>query len=126
MKKAKYNNNEAPTTETEVRNIKFTPEIKIKIIQINPITNVWPKSGWITKSDETNNVSNREKENFKTKFENFLKVMIKLKTIIKNGLTNSMGCNLGKKNKSNHLFEPLTSTPIIGTRNNINKDKQKT
>ena len=38
--------------------------------------------------------------------------------IIKNGFSISIGWNLGKKNRSNHLFDPLTSTPIIGTRNN--------
>ena len=38
--------------------------------------------------------------------------------IIKNGFNISIGWNLGKKNKSIHLFDPLTSAPIIGTRNN--------
>ena len=38
---------------------------------------------------------------------------------------NSTGCILGKKNKSNHLFDPLTSIPTIGTKNNIIKDKKK-
>ena len=28
-----------------------------------------------------------------------------------------MGWNLGKKNKSIHLLEPLTSTPMNGTKN---------
>ena len=37
-------------------------------------------------------------------------------TIIKNGLSISIGWNLGKNNISNHLLEPLTSTPIIGTK----------
>ena len=36
--------------------------------------------------------------------------------IIKNGFSISIGWNLGKKNKSIHLFDPLTSTPIIGTK----------
>ena len=34
---------------------------------------------------------------------------------IKNGLSNSIGCIL-KKYKSSHLFAPLTSTPITGTK----------
>ena len=37
-----------------------------------------------------------------------------------------MGWNLGKKNKSNHLFDPLTSIPIKGTNNklkNVTKNK---
>ena len=46
--------------------------------------------------------------------------------IIKNGFNISIGWNLGKKNKSIHLFDPLTSTPIIGTRNNeVNEIKKK-
>ena len=46
--------------------------------------------------------------------------------IIKNGFSISMGWNLGKKNRSIHLFDPLTSDPIIGTRNNeINVTKKR-
>ena len=37
--------------------------------------------------------------------------------IIKKGFNSSIGWNLGKKNKSIHLFDPFTSTPIIGTNN---------
>ena len=37
-----------------------------------------------------------------------------------NGLTNSIGWNLGKKNNSIHRFDPLTSSPKIGT----NKSKK--
>ena len=36
--------------------------------------------------------------------------------IIKKGLTSSMGWNLGNKYKSIHLLDPLTSTPIKGTK----------
>ena len=36
--------------------------------------------------------------------------------IINRGLTNSIGWNLGKKNKSIHLFDPLISIPIKGTK----------
>ena len=43
------------------------------------------------------------------------------KNIIKNGFKNSTGWNLGIIGKSNHLFEPLTSTPNIGT---SNKDRK--
>jgi len=46
--------------------------------------------------------------------------------IIKNGFSISIGWNLGKKNRSIHLFDPLTSDPIIGTRNNeINVTKKR-
>ena len=46
--------------------------------------------------------------------------------IIKNGFSISIGWNLGKKIKSIHLFDPLTSIPIIGTRNNeVNEIKKR-
>ena len=47
------------------------------------------------------------------------------KVIIKKGFKTSIGWNLGKKNKSIHLFEPFTSIPIIGTKNKENKDIKK-
>ena len=37
--------------------------------------------------------------------------------IIINGLTSSMGWNLGKKRKLSHLFDPFISIPKKGTRN---------
>ena len=40
---------------------------------------------------------------------------IELIKIIKKGLTNSIGWNLGNTYKSIHLFDPLTSIPINGT-----------
>ena len=42
-------------------------------------------------------------------------------TIIK-GFKSSIGWNLGKKKRSSHLFDPLTSTPTIGT--NVREMKQ--
>ena len=36
--------------------------------------------------------------------------------IIINGFKTSIGWNLGKNKKSIHLFEPLTSIPIKGTK----------
>ena len=47
--------------------------------------------------------------------------MVARKIIVK-GFTSSTGWNLGKKNKSIHRFDPLTSTPIIGTKNKKNKE----
>ena len=41
---------------------------------------------------------------------------------IKKGLTISTGWNLGKKNRSIHRLDPLTSTPIKGTKNNKKSD----
>ena len=51
------------------------------------------------------------------KIFNLISHRIVAKIIIKNGLRTSMGWNLGKKNKSIHLLEPLTSTPMNGTKN---------
>ena len=44
---------------------------------------------------------------------------------IKNGLTNSIGWNLGNKYKSIHLLDPLTSTPTKGTNINRTNDAPK-
>ena len=46
--------------------------------------------------------------------------------MIKNGLTNSIGWNLGKKYKSIHRLALLTSTPIMGTNNKKNKENKNT
>ena len=48
-------------------------------------------------------------------------------SIIKKGLTISIGWNLGRKGKSIHLLDPLTSTPIKGTKikNIIDKKNRK-
>ena len=43
------------------------------------------------------------------------------------GFNISIGWNLGKKNKSNHLLDPLTSIPMKGTKiKHIRKIKKKT
>ena len=47
----------------------------------------------------------------------FSLLKIRLIKIIKNGLTNSIGWNLGNKYKSIQRWALLTSTPTIGTRN---------
>ena len=44
---------------------------------------------------------------------------------MQNGLINSTGWNLGRNGKSNHLFEPLTSSPTKGTRKSKKNDKIK-
>ena len=65
------------------------------------------------------------RKNFRVNCFILSKVIIVLKTIIKKGLTNSTGWNLGKKKISSHLFEPLTSVPNIGTKDNNIKDIKK-
>ena len=47
--------------------------------------------------------------------------IVATKIIIK-GLTSSIGWNLGRKKRSNHLLEPLTSEPNNGTKNKNNKE----
>ena len=47
------------------------------------------------------------------------------KKTIKKGFRTSIGWNLGKKNRSIHLLEPLTSTPKIGTNTNEIKETKK-
>ena len=55
----------------------------------------------------------------------FWLLKIKLIKIIRNGLTISIGWNLGKKYKSNHRWAVFTSIPIIGTKNReINENKK--
>ena len=54
--------------------------------------------------------------------EDFWLLKIRLIKIIKNGLTNSIGWNLGRKYKSIHLWALFTSTPIIGTKNKVVKE----
>ena len=54
----------------------------------------------------------------------FWMVNIKDKITIKNGLIISTGWNLGKKNKSNHLFDPFTSIPKNGTNNKLRNEIQ--
>ena len=55
----------------------------------------------------------------------FSLLKIKLIEIIKNGLTNSIGWNLGKNCKSIHRLALFTSTPIIGTKNKAIREKIK-
>ncbi len=111
----------APKIVIDDSKIKLIPDTKINISQLKAINNVWPKSGCIINKKEINNVNNNEKINLVVKFDKLLLEIIKANIIIKKGFTNSIGCILGRNNKSIHLFEPLTSTPIIGTK--INKIK---
>ncbi len=46
------------------------------------------------------------------------------KNTIKNGLIISIGWNLGKKPKSNHLLDPFTSIPMNGTKTKVSNEIQ--
>ena len=90
------------------------PDVKIKTDQEKITNNVWPISGCtISRSDIIEIVAVVNK---------YLIIMLVLsvqrilaKKTIRKGFTTSIGWNLGKKNRSIHLFDPLTSTPMIGT-----------
>ncbi len=101
------------------------PEIKIKTNQLKPIKRVWPISGWSIKRHDINIVNKKDKKYLKLKLVYFWEQIIILIITIKKGFTNSIGCILGNTSKSIHLFEPLISTPIMGTSNNKTNDKQK-
>ena len=79
---------------------------------------VWPTSGWFNKI-----ILGIIKHKKLNKYELFVGIKFSLDKIwaiitIKKGFKNSIGWNL-KKIKSNHLFEPFTSTPKNKTRNNV-------
>ena len=74
-------------------------------------------SGWINNKPEINSVVKKENIYFKLILIRFSVLNIVAKKIIKKGFNNSIGWNLGKINRSIHLFDPFTSTPIKGTKN---------
>ena len=104
----------------------FIPEVKINTAQENITSKVWPISGWIIKNKEIIETIKIDIKYLKYRLEILLLQRMVANIIIKNGFSISIGWNLGKKNKSIHLFDPLTSAPIIGTKNNeINETKKR-
>ena len=104
----------------------FIPEVKINTAQENITSKVWPISGWIIKNKEIIETIKIDIKYLKYRLEILLLQRMVANIIIKNGFSISIGWNLGKKNRSIHLFDPLTSAPIIGTRNNeINETKKR-
>ena len=102
----------------------LTPEINTVNIQL-PVNKIdWPKSGWSTNKIITELKSKKLKKYFIWELSNFFKVNIFTVINIKNGFSNSIGCNL-KKYRFSHRLAPFTSTPIIGTRIRSKKDKIK-
>ena len=92
------------------------PEVKIKTAQEKTTNNVWPMSGWVIRSKEITDIKIVDIKYLNKIFDLLLHKIV-AKIIIKNGFKTSIGWNLGKKNRSIHLFEPLTSIPMNGTRN---------
>ena len=90
--------------------------MKIRVAQQNTTNKVWPISGWAIKSKEMIDIKKIDIK-YLNKIFDLISHRIVAKIIIKNGFRTSMGWNLGKKNKSIHLLEPLTSTPMNGTKN---------
>ena len=120
-----YKSKIIPTKDIEKRKNKLIPETKININQLRPINKVCPKSGCKINKSMINDVNKKDIENFIVKLTNLLFEIIKANIIIKKGFTNSTGCNLGKKIKSNHLVDPFTSTPIKGTKSSKIKENKK-
>ena len=100
------------------------PDVKIRAAQQNTTNKVWPISGWIIKSKEMVDIKITDIK-YLNKIFDLISHKIVAKIITKNGLRISMGWNLGKKNKSIHLLDPLTSTPINGTKNNDTREIKK-
>ena len=98
----------------EKKNIKFIPDTNTKVNQVKIINSVCPISGCEIKSKIIGNTIPSVKRYFKYKLFLFFKLKIIDIIIIKKGFTNSIGWNLGKNGKSNHLEDPFTSTPIKG------------
>ena len=93
----------------------FIPDVKIKIAQEKITSRVCPISGWIISNNEIEEIKTVEIKYLARMFNLLLQRMV-ARIIIKKGFKTSIGWNLGKKNKSIHLFDPFTSTPIIGTK----------
>ncbi len=98
--------------------------MKIRAAQQNTTNKVWPISGWAIKSKEITDIKIIDIK-YLNKIFDLMSHKIVAKTIIKNGFSTPMGWNLGKKNKSIHLLEPLTSTPMNGTKNKETSETKK-
>ena len=90
--------------------------MKIRTAQQNTTSKVWPISGWTIRSKEITEIKIIDIK-YLNKIFDLISHKIVAKNIIKKGFKISTGWNLGKKNKSIHLLDPLTSTPMNGTKN---------
>ena len=111
----KYTSNDEPNKKIVKRKYIYIPDVKIKIAQEKTTNKVCPISGWIISNNEIVEIRKAENKYFEIIFNLLLqKIIARITT--KKGFKTSIGWNLGKKNKSIHLFDPFTSTPIIGTK----------
>ena len=100
------------------------PDVKINIDQEKTTNKVCPISGWIINKRDTIEIIDVVNMYLIIKLI-FSVQRMEAKKTIKNGFRTSIGWNLGKKNRSIHLLEPLTSTPNIGTKANEIKETKK-
>ena len=115
----KYTSKNEPNKKIAKRKYIFIPEVKIKTAQEKTTNKVCPISGWIISNNEIVEIRKAENKYFEIIFNLLLqKIIARITT--KKGFKTSIGWNLGKKNKSIHLFDPFTSTPIIGTKTRDN------
>ena len=98
----------------------FIPDTKINDNHVIVINKVCPKSGWEIKNNKIEIRINELKKYFKYNFLLLNDNKIET-TIIKKGFKISIGWNLGKIPKSNHLFDPFISIPKIGTKTKLIK-----
>ena len=110
-------NEKIEINENENKN-KFIPDTNKRVNQIEIINKVWPKSGWDKSKIIVGNKIMVLKRYFKYRFFFSIEIINDI-TITKKGFKISIGWNLGNDPISNHLFDPLTSTPIIGTKNKV-------
>ena len=100
------------------------PDVKIKTDQDKTTNKVCPISGWTISKIDTIEIVNTDNMYLIIMLVFSVQRMVAKKTI-KKGLRTSIGWNLGKKNRSIHLLDPLTSTPIIGTNTNEIRETKK-
>ena len=120
----KYVRKNEPNKKIAKRKYMFIPEVKIKIAQEKTTNKVCPISGWITSNNEIMEIKTVESK-YLVRIFSLLLQRIVAKITTKKGFKTSIGWNLGKKNKSIHLFDPFTSTPIIGTKKRDKKEIKK-
>ena len=112
----KYASKDEPNKKIVKRMYIFIPEVKIKTAQEKITNKVCPISGWIISNNEIIEIKTVESK-YLVRILNLLLQRIVARITIKKGFKISIGWNLGKKNKSIHLLDPLTSTPTKGTKN---------
>ena len=116
----KYTSKDEPNKKIAKRKYIFIPDVKIKTAHEKTTNKVWPISGWIISNNETIEIKKAENKYLAIILSLLLQRII-ARIMTKKGFKTSIGWNLGKKNKSIHLFDPLTSTPIMGTKSKVTK-----